>query len=54
MSFIQRHVVTVTVDAAGDGIGYSPALNGKVSQIRYVKTDYANGVDFTITAEATG
>jgi hypothetical protein len=25
-----------------------------VHQIEYVKTDYANGVDFTITGEATG
>jgi hypothetical protein len=33
---------------------YSPRLSGKIHQIEYVKTDYAAGVDFTITGEATG
>jgi hypothetical protein len=29
-------------------------VTGKLSQIRYVKTDFTDGVDFTITSEATG
>jgi hypothetical protein len=51
---VQRFVVPVTVDASGDATAYSPVVTGRVLQIHYVKTDYANGVDFTITSEATG
>lgn len=54
MSYIQRHVVTVTTIADGSATAYSETLTGKLSQIRYAKTDFADGVDFTITAEATG
>lgn len=54
MSYIQRHVVTVTTEADETATAYSETLTGKLSQIRYVKTDFADGVDFTITAEATG
>lgn len=50
----QRYVVPVTVDASGDATAYTPVVTGRVLQIHYVKTDYANGVDFAITAEATG
>lgn len=54
MSYAERHVVAVTTAADGSATAYSPVLTGKISQIRYVKTDFATGVDFTITAEATG
>lgn len=54
MSHAERHVVSVTTAADGSATAYSPVLTGKLSQIRYVKTDFADGVDFTITAEATG
>lgn len=50
----QRHVVSLTTDASGDATGYTPNVTGRVLAIRYVKTDFADGVDFTITAEATG
>jgi hypothetical protein len=50
----RRFVLTVAVDASGDATAYSPYLSGRVSSIHYIKTDYANGVDFTITSEATG
>ncbi len=52
MSYAERHVVIITTDGSGDGTGYTPVLTGKVSQIRYVKTDYATGVDIVVTAEA--
>lgn len=51
---IRRFVVPVTVDASGDATEYSPVLSGKLISFRYVKDDFANGVDFTITAEDTG
>lgn len=54
MSQVQRFTVPVVTAADGSATAYTPMLTGKVSQIRYVKTDFASGVDFTITAEATG
>jgi len=54
MSYAERHVVSVTTAADGSATAYSPVVTGKLSQIRYVKTDFTDGVDFTITAEATG
>lgn len=52
--FAQRHVVEITTDSSGNGTGYTPLVTGKLSQIRYVKDTFDNGVDFTITADATG
>lgn len=52
--YAERHIVIVDVNASGDGTGYSPVLTGRILSIRYVKNNYANGVDFAITAEATG
>lgn len=49
-----RSTVTVTTDASGVGEGFTVHLNGRIHQIRYVKVDFENGVDFTITNEATG
>lgn len=54
MSYAERHVVSVTTAADGSATSYSPVITGKISTIRYAKTDFADGVDFTITAEATG
>lgn len=54
MSFIRRHAVSVTTDASGDATAYTDEINGFLSQIRYVKTSFDNGVVFTITSEATG
>lgn len=55
MSHAQRLTVAVTTAADGSATAYTEgAVTGLLSQIRYVKTDFADGVDFTITAEATG
>lgn len=54
MSYAQRLVVPVTTAADGSATAYSPVITGKLSQIRYVKTDFDNGSTITITAEATG
>jgi len=51
---IRKHTVTLISDGAQIGTAYSPYISGYIDSIQYVKTDYTNGVDFTITAEATG
>lgn len=51
---LRRFVVSATTDGSGDATVYTPYFSGKVHSIRYVKTDFANGVDFTITADVTG
>lgn len=48
---------TIAVTTASDGTAtaYSGrTFNGKLVAIDYAKTDFANGVDFTITSEETG
>lgn len=54
MSYAQRLAVSVTTIADGSATAYSEVVTGKLSQIRYVKTDFADGSTFTITSEATG
>jgi hypothetical protein len=54
MSYAQRLTVSVTTAADGSATAYSGVVTGRLSQIRYVKTDFADGSTFTITAEATG
>ena len=49
-----RHVVSLTTATGGAATGYTPVVNGRVLGIRYVKTDFADGVVFTITGETTG
>lgn len=51
---MKRYKVAVTVNASGDATAYTPRLSGELCAIHYVKTDFADGVDFTITSEATG
>lgn len=54
----ERHRVTVTTASDGTATAYTPdGLNGRVVSITYTKhstTAFTDGVDFTITAEATG
>jgi hypothetical protein len=54
MSYANRVSVSVTTDASGNATVFSEAVTGKISSIQYVKTDFADGVDFTITSEASG
>ena len=54
MSYAERHTIAVTTAADGSATAYSPVITGKLSQIRYVKTDFTDGVGFTITSNATG
>lgn len=50
---IRKFSVTVTTGTA-TGEGFTPWLSGYIESIEYVKDDYANGVDFTITSDQTG
>jgi hypothetical protein len=49
---LERHKVQLTTDG-GAATGYTPALRGRLQSIVYVKTDFADGVDVTITEEDT-
>lgn len=44
----------LTTAVGGAITGYTPVATGKVLAIRYVKTDFADGVDLTVTVEGTG
>lgn len=51
---IRRFEVPVLTDGSGDAVAYSPKLSGKVHSIRYIKTDFTDGVDFVITSDVAG
>ena len=53
---MERKSVIITVDASGDGVGYiaPDKAHGFIQTIRYVKDDYANGIDVAITGEMSG
>lgn len=52
--YVERHEVSLTTNGSGAATGYTPVITGRVLGIVYVKGTFADGVDFTITAEATG
>ncbi len=52
-----RHALDLTVDAAGAATVYTPVVNGRVLQLRYVphaSTPLDTNADVTITGEDTG
>ena len=51
MGYAERHEVTLTTDSGGDVTAYTPVLSGYISAVIYTKTDFDNGVDFTVTKE---
>jgi hypothetical protein len=51
---IRKFTVPLVTNSSGAATAYSPYLSGFIESIQYVKTDFADGVDFTITAEGTG
>ena len=51
---VRRFVVPITADASGDATVYTPPINGHLVSFRYVKTNFADGVDFVATLETTG
>lgn len=54
---MRRYKLTLTTDGSGNVTGFSPRIAGKIHSIQYIKdgvNPYAAGVDFAVTAEATG
>jgi hypothetical protein len=51
---IRKFTIPLTTNSSGAATAYSPYLSGFIDSIQYVKTDFADGVDFTITADTTG
>lgn len=52
--YAERYNISIVTDASGDAIGYSPIITGRIINVIYKKTDFADGVDFAITLEQTG
>lgn len=52
--YVRRVTVTATTDGSGDATVFSGRVTGQILGIAYVKTDFADGVDFTITTENSG
>lgn len=54
---MRLYEVEITTDAAGAATAYLPSsgkCRGLLESIQYVKDDFTDGVDFTITDEETG
>jgi len=54
MGYAERHDVALTTDSGGDVTAYTPIVSGRVVTLVYTKTDFDNGVDFTITGDSSG
>lgn len=50
----ERHTLVIETDASGDATAYTPNITGRIHSVSYVKDDYDDAVDFTITLEKTG
>lgn len=53
----RKFTVVATSDGSSVGTHYTPYLSGFIESVQYVKdgtTPYTDGVDFTITVDATG
>ena len=51
---MRRVKVQVTTAADGTATKFSSRVSGAIHSVHYVKGDFADGVDFSITAEETG
>lgn len=52
--YAERHTVSLTTAADGSATGYTPVVSGRVMSLHYVKSDFADTVDFDVTVDATG
>lgn len=55
---MRRYTVKITTDGSGNATAYTPRVAGKIHSVHYIKdggaNPFTNGVDFAVTAEATG
>lgn len=51
---MRRYIIPVTTASDGSATAYSAGISGLLHSIHYIKTDFADGVDFTITVDRTG
>lgn len=51
---MRRLIVELLTAADGSCTAYSPRVSGELCSIVYEKIDFADGVDFVVTSEATG
>lgn len=51
---VRKFTVAVTTAADQTATEYTPYLSGYLESIQYIKDDFTDGVDFTITADVTG
>lgn len=51
---MRRVSIEVTTAADGSATEFSPRISGAIHSVEYEKTDFADGVDVTITAERSG
>lgn len=54
MGFPRKASVTATTDGSGAATVYTEAILGKIIAIGYTKSNFSDGVDFTITTEDLG
>ena len=51
---IRNFTIPLTTNSGGAVTAYSSYFSGYIDAVQYVKTDFADGVDFTVTADETG
>ena len=55
MTYVERHRVVVTTDSEGAAVAYTDKpLTGEIVNVDYIKTDFADTVDFAIVLEGSG
>lgn len=52
--YTKTETVVVTTDGAGAATAYTGYITGRIFEIRYVKTDFADGSTMTITKNISG
>lgn len=50
----REYQISVTSDGSGDATVFSRRLTGRIQSIAYTRIDFAQIVDFTISAESSG
>lgn len=50
----ERQTITGTTESDGTLTAYSDVINGRISSIQYVKTDFDDGSTMTFTGDETG